>query len=103
MARERIVVWLPSPMGDAILSGPALRAIRRRFDSADIAFAAGPVVREVLAGNPWCDEWVEVRRSPLAFAGRLSAGRFDRAILLKNSFGSAMTVRLARIPRADRV
>jgi heptosyltransferase II len=97
MAGERIVVWLPSPMGDAVLSGPALRAIRRRFVSADIAFAAVPVVREVLGGNPWCDEWGEVRRSPFAFAGRLAAGRFDRAILLKNSFGSAMTVRLARI------
>lgn len=98
MVRERIVVWLPSPMGDAILSGPALRAIRRRFVSADIAFAAGPVVRDILEGNPWCDEWIEVRRSPLAFAGRLVGGRFDRAILLKNSFGSAMTVRLAGIP-----
>ncbi len=97
MSRERIMVWLPSPMGDAILSGPALRAIRRRFVSADIAFAAGSVVREILAGNPWCDEWIEIRRSPLVFAGRLAAGRFDRAILLKNSFGSAMTIRLARI------
>jgi heptosyltransferase II len=98
MARERIVVWLPSPMGDAILSSPALRAIRRRFVSADIAFAAGPVVQAVLDGNPWCDEWIEVRRSPFSFAGRLAGGRFDRAILLKNSFGSAMTVRLAGIP-----
>jgi heptosyltransferase II len=97
MAGERIVVWLPSPMGDAILSVPALRAIRRRFVSADIAFAAVPVVRDILGGNPWCDEWVEVRRSPFAFAGRLAGGRFDRAILLKNSFGSAMTVRLAGI------
>ncbi|NLH16706.1 MAG: lipopolysaccharide heptosyltransferase II [Phycisphaerae bacterium] len=97
MARERIMVWLPSPMGDAILSGPALRAIRRRFVSADIAFAGETIIREVLAGNPWCDEWIELRRNPLAFAGRLAAGRFDRAILLKNSFGSALTVRLARI------
>jgi heptosyltransferase-2 len=98
MAEERILVWLPSPLGDAVLSTPALRALRERYPQARISFVAGSATGEFLKGNPWCDEWIRLGRNPIRSAGQLHSGRFDRAILLKNSFGSAMTVWLARIP-----
>jgi ADP-heptose:LPS heptosyltransferase len=46
---RRIVVWLPSPMGDAILCIPALRGLRQALASAHVTFYARPVVREVLS------------------------------------------------------
>ncbi len=94
-----ILVWLPSPMGDAILCTPALRAIRQRYPSCRIWFYAGPVVREVLSPSQLNDEWLEQKdRNPLAIAGKLRKHQFAAAILLKNSLASALAVYLAGIP-----
>ena len=94
-----ILVWLPSPMGDAILCTPALRAIREHFKSSRIWFLANSVVRETLSPSAFNDEWIEHKtKNPLAIAAQLKAYRFSHAILFKNSFASALAVFLARIP-----
>jgi len=94
-----ILVWLPSPMGDAILCTPALRAIRRRFASGTISFLANPVVREILSGCSFNDTWLEhVNENPLSIATRIKGHRFTHAILFKNSFASALAAFLAGIP-----
>ncbi len=94
-----ILVWLPSPMGDAILCTPALRAIREHFKSSRIWFLGNPVVREVLSPGAFNDEWIEPRgKSPIAISAQLKQHGFSHAILLKNSFASALAVLLAGIP-----
>jgi len=94
-----ILVWLPSPMGDAILCTPALRAIRERFRSSRIWFLANPVVRQILSPGTFSDEWIEQKeKNPMAISARLKQYDFSHAILLKNSFASALAVFLARIP-----
>lgn len=96
---HEILLWLPSPLGDAILCTPALRAVRRRFASAKISFLADAVVRDALSPCPFNDAWLSpAGKNPVAIAGRLRKHRFTHAILLKNSFGSALAVFLARIP-----
>jgi heptosyltransferase II len=96
--KDNILVWLPSPMGDAILCTPALRAIRRRFDSSNITFLGSPVVRQVLSPCSFTDEWLEQRGGVFAIAGLLRRRKFNQVILFKNSFGSALTCFLAGIP-----
>ena len=93
-----ILVWLPSPMGDAILSTPALRAIRRYFGSSRITFLANEVARSVLTPCDLNDAWIEPARNPFAVAAQLKPHKFTHAILLKNSLAAALTVFLARIP-----
>ena len=93
-----ILVWLPSPMGDAILCTPALRAIRNRLSSSRITFLADPAVRSVLSPSSFNDAWLQPQRNPAALAARLRAHRFTHAILFKNSFAAALVVFLARIP-----
>ncbi len=98
-ARYEILVWLPSPIGDAILCTPALRAIRRHFKSSRIAFFAKGAVREVLSPSGFNDVWLEQRdNNPFAIAKTLKARRFTHAILFKNSFASALAAFLAKIP-----
>ena len=97
-ADYNILVWLPSPMGDAILCTPALRAIRNRFSSSRITFLADLVVRRVLSPCSFNDAWLPPHRNPVALAARLKAHRFTHAILFKNSFAAALVVFLARIP-----
>ncbi len=99
MPKENILVWLPSPMGDAILCTPALRALRRRFDSAKITFFGSSTVRQALSPSPFTDFWLELDNK--GFAANISSLRqhhFTHAILFKNSFESAITSFLAGIP-----
>ncbi len=94
-----ILVWLPSPMGDAILCTPALRAIRRRYPTCKIWFYASPVVREVLSPSLFNDEWLEQKdKNPLTIGRKLRKHKFACAILFKNSFASALAASLAGIP-----
>jgi heptosyltransferase-2 len=99
MQNEIILVWLPSPMGDAILCTPALRALRQHFNSCKISFLAKPVIREVLSPSNFNDTWLELQNSnPFAIAKTLKKHKFTHAVLFKNSFASALAVFLAAIP-----
>jgi heptosyltransferase-2 len=103
----RILVVLPSWVGDLVMATPTLRALRKRFAGALITFCARPVLADVIAGARWADEvvhWEPKRkkgrgRELIAVAGRLRRPRFDWAILLANSFRSALLVRLAGVRR----
>jgi heptosyltransferase-2 len=97
--RAEILVWLPSPMGDAILCTPALRAISQHFKSCRIWLLAEPVVREVLSPSNFNNEWLTPRcKNPFSIAKLLKKHKFTHAVLFKNSFASALTVFLAGIP-----
>jgi heptosyltransferase-2 len=98
-AKDEILVWLPSPMGDAVLCTPALRAIRKHFKSCKITFFANPVVRNVLSPCSFNDKWLEQKdNNPFAVAKKLKEHKFAYAIIFKNSFASALAVYLAGIP-----
>jgi heptosyltransferase-2 len=100
MQNENILVWPPSPMGDAILCTPALRAIRRHFKSSKISFLARPTIRRILSPGSFNDNWLELKnKGVFTTAKMLRSHKFTRAILFKNSFGSALTVFLAGIPQ----
>jgi len=99
MRDTNILVWLPSPMGDAVLCTPALRAIRQHFKSSQISFFANAVARKVLSPSSFNDVWLDQQDSnPFVIAKMLKRHRFTHAILFKNSFASAMAVLLAKIP-----
>ena len=87
-------------MGDAILCTPALRAIRRHFKSSKISFLARPTIRRILSPGSFNDNWLELKnKGVFTTAKMLRSHKFTRAILFKNSFGSALTVFLAGIPQ----
>ncbi len=99
MQDTNVLVWLPSPMGDAILCTPALRAIREHFKSCNISFFANPTVREVLSPCSLNDNWLlRKNKNPFVIAKELKKHKFTHAILFKNSFASALAVYLAGIP-----
>ncbi len=103
----KILVRAANWIGDAVMSLPALRAIRARFPEAEITVLARPWVAALyekesaidhvlpLAGAPgardWMAKWQLVRR--------LRREHFDLAVLFPNSFESAAIVRLAGVRR----
>lgn len=95
--RPKILIRLPSPLGDAICATPALRALREHFTEAHITFLAAPFTQTILSPTTFCDAWLTPDKGFFAQVRQLHRGAFQTAILLKNSFGSALTVRLAGI------
>lgn len=90
------------------MATPALRAIRRRFSKARIAFLAEPNLRDLIRGGDWMDEVVDwparTRRQPWhreyrQLTRQLRARKLDWAILLPNSARSALVVLLGKATR----
>ncbi len=104
---SRILVRLPTWVGDFVMATPTLRAIRSRYADARITFLMHPNLRELVRGGDWMDECIEwpvgnaetqKRRNTemvtcpdsywdLVMA--LRSQRFDLAVLLPNSFRAA--------------
>lgn len=95
---HRILVVLPNWVGDVVLATPVLAALRAHFCEARITYLLRPYVREILDGGDWHDAVIHwpTGRGPmreirtLRMARRLREDRFDLALLLTNSFRSAL-------------
>ena len=93
----KIAVFLPNWLGDVVMATPTLRALRRHFGDARIVGILRPHLAAVLAGSDWLSEqWHFDRRAKQKDLGRWSLvkrmqrERFDLAVLLPNSLGSAL-------------
>ena len=100
----RVLVVIPNWVGDVVLASPTLAALRDRFQRSHIAYVLRPYVAEIVHGCGWHDElifWPQRASDGTLFGlvGRLRAAKFDLALLLTNSFRSALTAWLARVPR----
>lgn len=99
MASRNILIWLPSPMGDCIMATPTLAAFRNLFEKDKIFFCANSTAADILKPCRFADEWIIFKKNnPFSIAAQLRKHNFQAAVLLKNSFASALAVFLARIP-----
>jgi heptosyltransferase-2 len=103
---SKFVVFCPNWVGDAVMATPTLRALRRRFASAEMLGLARPSVAEVLAGTPWFDRVLtfdprsrDRRLGTGSAVDRLRDERLDLAVLLTNSLRSAVLAWRAGIRR----
>lgn len=95
-----VLVRAPNWVGDTILSIPMLRALRARFPQATIGLT-GPAAH-LIAPGPWVDRLLPTPPPWPRWPGWLRAirrERFDLAVILPNSFQSALAIRLAGVPR----
>jgi lipopolysaccharide heptosyltransferase II len=96
---SNILVRATNWVGDAVMSLPAIRAIRDRFPKARITILAKPWVADLYAGESFADEVILYEgQSRWKIARGLRARKFDCAILLQNAFEAAWIAWLARIP-----
>lgn len=101
----RILIVAPSWVGDAVLAQPLFRRLKERHPGVAITVLAPPWVLPILGRMPEVDGTLEnpFGHGTLAFAERRRfakslAGRFDHAIVLPNSFKSALIPFLAGVP-----
>ena len=102
MTYKKILVRATNWVGDAVMSLPALRALRGRFPDAHISILAKPWVADLYHREPFCDEMIpytpKSARDKLAVGRDLKEREFDCAILLQNAFEAAAIALAAGIP-----
>lgn len=85
------------------MATPTLRAIRRRFPGAQIAWMGGPAALDTLAGLNWSDDLLEDAsrsggaREAMHTIGGIRRGKYDLAVLLSNAFRVALLCRLGGV------
>ncbi len=102
----KLLVRATNWIGDAVMSLPALREIRRVHDGWEITLLARPAIAELYSRENLSDHLIRFddngsHAGPIGrwkLSRELRSQRFDRAIILPNSLDSAITPWLARIP-----
>ena len=102
---ERMVVVAPNWLGDAVMALPAIADIRRHFADAQLTIAARPSVAPLFSMVQGVDQLITLPgggglRALFGWKDdvrALKAGGFEIAILLPNSFATALIVRDAGI------
>src|ERR1700721_2021637 len=105
---KKILVVQPNWVGDAVMATPTLRALRQLYPDAHISYLMRRYVKPLYSGMPWANQVISYRtgktrsrhgKGVIDLAARLRSGQFELAILLPNSFKSALVCKMAGIPR----
>jgi heptosyltransferase-2 len=103
---RRILIRSTNWIGDAVMTTPAVRAIREGFPNAHISLLTKPWVAPVFENSEHIDRLLiyDDKRRHKGFFGKFRLARdlrkyhFDAAILLQNAFEAALIAFLAGIP-----
>ena len=102
---NHILFWMPNWLGDAILTLPAIQAVRAKYPDARITAVARQPANEILSFHPAFDSVIKIPftkssgiMSQINFARRLRKYQFDVAMVFPNSFRSALLTRFTDVP-----
>jgi heptosyltransferase-2 len=103
-AADRIYIRAPNWVGDAVMATPIFQAVRDAFPRARITIGMRPHLEAVVRGAKFFDALHFVPARPRLseirkIAAEIRTQQFDAAILLPNSFETALVAAMARIPR----
>ena len=100
---KRIVVRGTNWVGDAVMTVPALRELRRVLPTAHITLVSRPGTADIFIDADFIDELLVYDRAGLRSAWTQASEwrrrRFDLAVLFQNAFEAAAIAFLARVPR----
>jgi heptosyltransferase-2 len=90
------------------MATPTLRALRNLYPAAEIAYLMRRYVKPIYTGLPWADRLLTYRtgkgrgkagKGLFDLAARLRSAKFDMAVLLPNSFKTALLCKMAGIDK----
>jgi len=95
---EKVIVFCPNWVGDVVMSTPVFSCLRHNFPKAEITGVIRKYARGVIEDGPWFDNIIDDNDKTsggfLNIVKRIRNIRPDIAVLLRNSFGSALMARL---------
>jgi len=99
---RRVIVRGTNWVGDAVMTVPALRELRRSLPGAHITLATRPWAKELFADAGFLNDLLIYDRPRPWSAVKQSVawrrGNFDLAVLFPNAFEAALIPALARVP-----
>jgi heptosyltransferase-2 len=103
---KRLLIRSTNWIGDAVMTTPAVRAIRKNFPNAEISILTKPWVAPVFESSPYIDNILIYDDAgkhkgffgKLRLARELKEYRFDAVILLQNAIEAALIAFFAGIP-----
>jgi len=107
MQADKILIRGTNWIGDAVMTLPAITAIRKSFPNAQITILVKPWVADVFRYCPDVDDILLYERPGrhggatgiFKLAMEIRQGKFDTAILLQNAIEAAIIATLAGIPQ----
>lgn len=100
---QTIVVACPNWVGDVVMATPALECIRRNLPEARLIGLIRRYARGVIEDGPWFDDIIEINDKTIGgmveIVSRLRRLKPELAIILPNSFRSALIARLGGVGR----
>ncbi|HYW73081.1 MAG TPA: glycosyltransferase family 9 protein, partial [Pyrinomonadaceae bacterium] len=94
----RVVVRVPTWVGDAVMSVPALRHLRRVLPGSHITVAVTAGAAGVFTEADFIDDILIVESGFMPVVRQLRRGKFDLALLFPNAFSGALAAFAARVP-----
>jgi lipopolysaccharide heptosyltransferase II len=101
---ERVVVRGANWVGDAVMTVPALRELRRLLPRAHVTLATRPWAQGIFDGADFIDDLLVIDedgkpiRKFIRQVRRWRERRFDLAVLLPNAMAPALVATVARVP-----
>ena len=104
-SEARILIRAANWVGDALMTTPVVRAVRKNYPRSRITVLAKPWVIPVYENNPHIDDIMVYRADgrhkrgwgTLTLAADLRKLRFDLAVLMQNAFEAALITWLGRV------
>ncbi len=102
---KRILLRVPNWVGDAVMTLPALEALKGLYPGSGITVLARETVLPVYESNPAVTDLIEYGEEFRSIGGRIRLSKrigergFDLAVLFQNAFDAAFLAFMARIPR----
>ncbi len=103
-SQKKILIRGVNWIGDAVLTLPSIKSVRKAFPEARISLLVKPWVSDIFRETPYIDEIIlyderfKGLTGKLRLAQTLRKNKFDTAILLQNAFDAAFISWLAGIP-----
>jgi len=97
---ERVVIRSSNWLGDAVMSVPAVRALKRGNPHAHVAVVTPEKIADVWRLVAEVDEVIPFPAAKIfGVAKRIRRGKFDTGVIFPNSLRTALEMWLARVPR----
>ena len=95
---RRILILRMGPLGETLLTTPVIRALRRRFPEAYIAYMVAPGREDLVSENPNLDEVITYSVSIPKLIYEMTKRSFQMVVILQPTFRLVLHTFLARIP-----
>ena len=95
---RRILILRMGPLGETLLTTPVIRALRRRFPKAYIAYMVAPGREDLVSANPNLNEVITYSVSIPKLIYGMAKRSFQMVVILQPTFRLVLHTFLARIP-----